>query len=97
VAVKRGFISGVRRALPEPQAALLLGIVLGYRSALAPDFEVRMIDTGLIHIVVISGLKATELIQTNVRRIPAPQRGPTPAFVFEKVVRARIRASGPTD
>jgi competence protein ComEC len=57
VAVKRGFISGVRRALPEPQAALLLGIVLGYRSALAPDFEVRMIDTGLIHIVVISGLK----------------------------------------
>jgi competence protein ComEC len=57
VAVKRGFIGAVRRDLPEPQAALLLGIVLGYRSALAPDLEVRMIDTGLIHIVVISGLK----------------------------------------
>jgi competence protein ComEC len=57
VAMKRGFIGAVRRALPEPQAALLLGIVLGYRSALPPDLEARMIDTGLIHIVVISGLK----------------------------------------
>jgi competence protein ComEC len=80
VAVKRGFIGAVRRALPEPQAALLLGIVLGYRTAIAPDLEVRMIDTGLIHIVVISGLKATKLIQTHVRsgmNLAAPGRRAT--------------------
>jgi len=55
--IKERFLTGVRQALPEPQAALVLGIVLGYRTALPADLEQRMIDTGLIHIVVISGLK----------------------------------------
>src|SRR4029077_16746272 len=49
------------RALPEPQAALLLGVVFGYRAALPPVLQQQMIASGLIHIVVISGLKVSLL------------------------------------
>ncbi len=54
-------VGSVDAALPEPQAALLLGIVFGYRAALPPALEQAMITSGLIHIVVISGLKVSLL------------------------------------
>jgi competence protein ComEC len=54
-------IEAVDRALPEPQAALLLGVVFGYRAALPPLLQQQMIASGLIHIVVISGLKVSLL------------------------------------
>jgi competence protein ComEC len=65
--LRHGVIDAVDRALPEPQAALLLGVVFGYRAALPRQLEQQMIASGLIHIVVISGLKASRLIQTNIR------------------------------
>jgi competence protein ComEC len=54
-------IAAVDRALPEPQAALLLGVVFGYRAALPSVLQQQMIASGLIHIVVISGLKVSLL------------------------------------
>jgi competence protein ComEC len=54
-------INAVDKALPEPQAALLLGVVFGYRAALPRLLEREMIASGLIHIVVISGLKVSLL------------------------------------
>jgi competence protein ComEC len=59
--VRRGLVQAVDRALPEPQAALLLGVVFGYRAALPHQLEQQMIASGLIHIVVISGLKVSLL------------------------------------
>src|SRR5256886_11332629 len=55
-AVRHAVIDAVDRALPEPQAALLLGAVFGYRAALPPALEQQMIASGLAHIVVASGL-----------------------------------------
>ncbi len=93
--IKERFLAGVRRALPEPQAALVLGIVLGYRTALPADLEQRMIDTGLIHIVVISGLKATKLIQTNVRRYQDSRMAlPVLKSLFHLAVKAGTRSLG---
>jgi competence protein ComEC len=60
-AVRHALIDAVDRALPEPQAALLLGVVFGYRAALPPLLKQQMIASGLIHIVVISGLKVSLL------------------------------------
>ena len=60
-AVRHALVDAVDRALPEPQAALLLGVVFGYRAALPPALEQQMIASGLIHIVVISGLKVSLL------------------------------------
>ena len=60
-AVRHALVAGIDRALPEPQAALLLGVVFGYRQALPRALEQQMIACGLIHIVVISGLKVSLL------------------------------------
>jgi len=59
--VRQALVRSVDRGLPEPQAALLLGVVFGYRAALPPALEQAMIASGLIHIVVISGLKVSLL------------------------------------
>jgi competence protein ComEC len=40
---------------------LLLGVVFGYRAALPPLLQQQMVASGLIHIVVISGLKVSLL------------------------------------
>lgn len=60
-ALRHAVIEAVDRALPEPQAALLLGVVFGYRATLPPVLQQQMITSGLIHIVVISGLKVSLL------------------------------------
>ena len=61
LAIRHAVIEAVDRALPEPQAALVLGVVFGYRAALPPVLQQQMIASGLIHIVVISGLKVSLL------------------------------------
>ena len=60
-AARHALVTGIDRTLPEPQAALLLGVVFGYRQALPRPLEQAMIACGLIHIVVISGLKVSLL------------------------------------
>jgi competence protein ComEC len=60
-ALRHAVIAAVDRALPEPQAALVLGVVFGYRAALPVVLQQQMIASGLIHIVVISGLKVSLL------------------------------------
>lgn len=43
------------RNLPEPESALVLGVVLGYKSALTDDFYKALVDSGTLHMVVASG------------------------------------------
>jgi competence protein ComEC len=44
-------------ALPAPHAAVLLGVVLGIRQGIPPELQQALISTGLIHLLVLSGLK----------------------------------------
>jgi competence protein ComEC len=77
-ALRHGVIQAVDRALPEPQAALLLGVVFGYRAALPPLLQQLMIASGLVHIVVISGLKVSllaRIINQGLGR-PLPRAAP---------------------
>ena len=76
--LRHAVITAIDRALPEPQAALLLGVVFGYRAALPRLLEQQMIASGLIHIVVISGLKVSLLARIThhaIRRL-APSAAP---------------------
>jgi len=41
--------------LPDPQASLISGIVLGARRQMSPDFRQNLRKTGTIHVVVASG------------------------------------------
>jgi competence protein ComEC len=48
----------IQRALPDPQAALLTGILLGDDSGLPPELEEQFRTTGMTHIIAISGFSA---------------------------------------
>ncbi|HYM50579.1 MAG TPA: ComEC/Rec2 family competence protein, partial [Candidatus Limnocylindrales bacterium] len=71
-AIRHALIDAVDRTLPEPDAALVLGVVFGYRAALPTALDQAMIQSGLIHIVVISGLKVSllaRLVQRALGRV----------------------------
>jgi len=53
--VRRELSRGLTLALPEPQASLAQGVLLGQRSALAPGAAAALNDTNTSHLVVVSG------------------------------------------
>ena len=55
--VQGQLLSAVNRALPEPGAALALGIAFGIHEPLSADVRTSLQNAGLIHVVVVSGLK----------------------------------------
>lgn len=59
VAFRQHIESGIDRWLPEPEAALLIAISLGARSASLGDLAHPLVVTGLIHLVAVSGIKVS--------------------------------------
>ncbi len=55
-------LAAVNHALPEPAAALAVGIAFGIHEPLSADIRAPLQDAGLIHIVVVSGLKVVLII-----------------------------------
>ena len=55
--LRRRYIAVVDGALTAPHAAVLLGIVLGIRRGIPARLQNALIATGLIHLLVLSGLK----------------------------------------
>ncbi len=55
-------LTAVNRALPQPAAALVLGVAFGIHEPLGADVRAPLQDAGLIHIVVVSGLKVVLII-----------------------------------
>jgi competence protein ComEC len=58
-AVKNAFLSRVKRSIPEPQASLLGGLVVGAKQSLGEKLQADFRTTGIIHIVVLSGYNIT--------------------------------------
>jgi competence protein ComEC len=56
-AIRSRFASAIDDAVPAPHAAVLLGVVLGIRRGLPAELQNALIATGLIHLLVLSGLK----------------------------------------
>lgn len=52
---KAAFMRSVENILPEPEAGLGEGVLLGVKRALGDDLEQTFRQTGIIHIVVLSG------------------------------------------
>ena len=61
-AVQQWLTSAVDREVAEPAAALLLGIAFGIHQPLASDVRMPLQDAGLIHVVVVSGLKVVLVV-----------------------------------
>ena len=54
-ALRATLLGGLTRSVPEPEAALGAGILLGVRSAIAPEINDAFATAGLTHVVAISG------------------------------------------
>ena len=61
--VRDWFADAVRRAIPEPQASLGIGYIVGQRRALPTELDQALQIAGLTHIVVASGYNLTILVR----------------------------------
>jgi competence protein ComEC len=52
---KQSFMTQVESLLPEPAAGLSEGLLLGVKQALGEELEAAFRETGIIHVVVLSG------------------------------------------
>lgn len=62
--LKHWFIRGIERALPEPESALLGGLLLGEKRGLGEDLTESFRRAGVIHIIVLSGYNVALVINT---------------------------------
>jgi competence protein ComEC len=53
--VRAALVGGLNDIVPEPEAALGAGIVLGIRASIAPEINEAFATAGLTHVVAISG------------------------------------------
>jgi competence protein ComEC len=60
--VRDWFASGIRAAIPDPQAALGAGYLVGQRSTLPAELDEQLKAVGLTHAVVASGYNLTILV-----------------------------------
>jgi competence protein ComEC len=63
---RKGVLSAYKKWLPEPQASLMAGIVLGSKESLPAEFYRALQRSGTMHIVVASGTNVTLLAGTAV-------------------------------
>jgi competence protein ComEC len=61
--VRDWFVVGIRRAIPEPEASLGIGYLVGLKSALPDDLAQALQIAGLSHVVIASGYNLTILVR----------------------------------
>jgi len=61
--VRDWFADAVRRAIPDPEASLGIGYLVGQRRALPADLVLALQIAGLTHVVVASGYNLTILVR----------------------------------
>ncbi len=55
--LRKAYRTALDATVPPPHSAVLMGVVLGIRSAIPPRLNQDLINTGLVHLLVLSGLK----------------------------------------
>lgn len=61
--IKTAFIASLRQILPEPQASLGAGLIIGGGDLFSRDLKQIFINTGTIHIVAVSGFNITIMLK----------------------------------
>lgn len=61
--VRQDFTAGLRNGLPEPAASLGAGILIGQRSSLTNQWQDIIRDSGLMHIIAVSGYNLTIIVR----------------------------------
>ncbi len=95
-ALRRKGYEFINSALPQPEAALLAGVVLGLENDFPPDLQNAFRDTGTAHIVAISGFNIAllsglffGLFRRFLRRYPAVLVSIAAVFAYTFLVGAQ--------
>lgn len=65
--MRNEFSDAIRSTMPDPEAALGVGYILGQKRALPAEFEAALLAVGLTHVVVASGYNLTILVRLSRR------------------------------
>jgi len=65
--IKNSFIGQIHKILPRPESSLLSGMLIAGKGGLGSDLEQKFKDTGLIHIVVLSGYNVTIVAEAFIK------------------------------
>lgn len=60
--LKHALVSGIQKALPEPESALLAGLLLGEKQSLGEKITEAFRNAGVVHIIVLSGYNVALVI-----------------------------------
>ncbi len=66
---KKKFLDKTEQLIPDPGSSLLGGLLLGTKQSLGKNLEQNFINTGLIHIVVLSGYNVTIIAEAIMRAL----------------------------
>jgi competence protein ComEC len=69
LSVKRQFLEQLRQVLPEPQVSLMGGLLVGATESFSDELEAAFRETGIIHIVVLSGYNVTLVADAIMRAL----------------------------
>lgn len=87
------FAQGVRKAIPEPEASLGVGYLVGQRRSLPEELDTALKAAGLTHVVVASGYNLTILVNVA-RRLFAKVSKFLAMFVSSGMIVAFIAVTG---
>lgn len=57
------FVSALQKVLPEPEASLAAGLVIGTQGGFPPELKQEFINTGTIHLIAVSGFNVTIVLK----------------------------------
>jgi competence protein ComEC len=65
--VKHRFLESIESVIPAPESALLGGLLLGTKQSLGDKLQQSFVDTGLVHIIVLSGYNVTIIAEALIK------------------------------
>lgn len=67
--VKHKFLDSIESVIPAPESALLGGLLLGTKQSLGEKLQQSFVDTGLVHIIVLSGYNVTIIAEALIKML----------------------------
>lgn len=65
--VKHKFLESIEAVIPSPESALVGGLLLGTKQSLGEKLQQSFVDTGLVHIIVLSGYNVTIIAESLIK------------------------------
>jgi competence protein ComEC len=69
LSIKKKFLGSIERSIPAPESALLSGLLLGVKSSLGDKLHQDFVNTGLVHIIVLSGYNVTIIAEALIKML----------------------------